>query len=942
MNHLHYKHYYLCFLLLCGLGYVQLSAQRITKKTLQIEDLTEWKEISQRAISNDGRWVVYTLDAEDSDPTTIVYDGRTGKEQRFERADDFRLSQNSEHLVFMIHPPEDTVKDMRRRKVKRTDLPGDTLGIYHLAKGELVKMADVKNFKLPEKWDDWVAYLTIESVSQDSTTKKGRPRKSGGSEHDFLVIRNLASGEQHTVEQVKEYVLARSGPQLALVTEGKDSTLLPGVYSYTPGEEKIRPLYRSKGTYKHLTFDEKGKQLAFVADLDTTETKVRPYGLYYYGSDQDSAEMVLASGTEIMERDWTISEHMRLRFSKDGNKLYFGLAPAPFLPDTALLKEEIPNVEVWSWTDQRLYTQQNVQLNRDKRQAYMAVLHTASGKLAALGSPSVPSIELGAEGNAAVALGSSNLNYQKMTSWEGSTYYDLYRIDVSTGKQEALDIVAKGNPSISPAGRYFYWYSGADTAWMAYQLADEQLRQLTSNELGIFYDELNDRPMHPSSYRLAGWMENDEAVIVYDRYDLWQIDPSGKKNAQRLTKGREAGKTYRYIRLDREERFIPAKAKVLVHVFNHQTKGDGYAWLDLTTGSLQNIQEGNYSLTSRPIKAEGAERYVYTKEDFRTFPDLLYGETLAGGKQISQANPQQDEYSWGDMELYEWTSLDGQELQGLLVKPDNFDPNKKYPLIVNFYERSSDGLYNHRAPQAHRSTINYSYYVSRGYVIFNPDIVYREGYPGESCYNAVMSGITSLLDLGFIDRERIGVQGHSWGGYQIAYLLTKTNMFRCAESGAPVVNMISAYGGIRWGSGMSRMFQYEHTQSRIGGTPWEYPLRYLENSPIFEADKIQTPVLILHNDNDGAVPWYQGIEFFTAMRRLNKKAWMLNYNDEPHWPLKLANRKDFQKRMSQFFDHYLMDNALPSWMERGVPAIEKGVNMGYEEAMETEMVEGKE
>ena len=464
---------------------------------------------------------------------------------------------------------------------------------------------------------------------------------------------------------------------------------------------------------------------------------------------------------------------------------------------------------------------------------------------------------------------------------------------------------------------------------MAYGVKDAQLRELTNNKVAVFYDELNDRPMHPTSYRTATWLAEDAGLIIYDRYDLWLTDPSGRQAIKRLTRGRETGITYRYIRLDPEKRFASPDDKLLLHLFNHRTKGQGYAHLDLSSGQIRVIEEGDYAVGRRPLKAKNAEKYVYTKEDFRTFPDLHYGSNLATGQKVSDANPQQSEFRWGTVELYEWISLDGQQLQGLLVKPDDFDPKKKYPMIVNFYERSTNGLYSHRAPQAHRSTINYSYYASRGYIIFNPDIPYRVGYPGESAYNAVMSGVTNLLSEGFIDRDRIGVQGHSWGGYQIAYMLTKTDLFRCAESGAPVVNMVSAYGGIRWGSGMSRMFQYERTQSRIGGTLWEYPLRYLENSPIFEIDKINTPVLIMHNDKDGAVPWYQGIEFFTAMRRLDKQAWMLNYNGEPHWPLKLANRKDFQRRMSQFFDHYLMEGTLPSWMKRGVPAIEKGILQGY-------------
>ncbi len=322
---------------------------------------------------------------------------------------------------------------------------------------------------------------------------------------------------------------------------------------------------------------------------------------------------------------------------------------------------------------------------------------------------------------------------------------------------------------------------------------------------------------------------------------------------------------------------------------------------------------------------------MFTKESYQDYPNISYSRNgLTNPKQISDVNPQQKEYNWGSIEIVSWTSTDGQVLEGMLVKPEDFDPNKKYPMIVNFYEQSSQGLHRHRTPTAGRSTINYPYYASRGYLIFNPDVPYNIGYPGESAYNSVVSGTLALIDKGFVDKDNIGLQGHSWGGYQIAHIITKTDLFKCAESGAPVVNMFSAYGGIRWRSGMSRMFQYEQTQSRIGGTIWDKPLRYLENSPIFFLDKVNTPVLILHNDHDGAVPWYQGIEFFVGMRRLGKPAWMLNYNDEPHWPLKLQNRQDFQLRMSQFFDYYLQGAPMPRWMAEGVPAVEKGLDQRLE------------
>lgn len=322
---------------------------------------------------------------------------------------------------------------------------------------------------------------------------------------------------------------------------------------------------------------------------------------------------------------------------------------------------------------------------------------------------------------------------------------------------------------------------------------------------------------------------------------------------------------------------------------------------------------------------------MFTRENFQVFPDLLLADSsFTGIKKISHANPWQDEYGWGTAKLFVWKNLNGLKNEGMLFFPPDFDPDKKYPLIVNFYERSSQDLHRHRAPEAHRSSINYTYYTNNGYVIFNPDISYTTGQPGEDCYNAVESGVDALLKLGYIDESRMALQGHSWGGYQVAYLLTKTGRFRCAEAGAPVVNMVSAYGGVRWESGMSRMFQYEKAQSRLGVTLWDDPSLYHKNSPVYHMHKVTTPVLIMHNDHDGSVPWEQGIEYYMALRRLGKEAWLLNYNGEPHWPVKWQNRLDFNIRMQQFFDFYLRQAPMPAWMKTGNTPLDKGILRMYD------------
>ena len=896
------------------------------QKVLDHSDFDRWKTITATQVSRDGRWVVYQIKPGEGDPVVVVRNTETGLDRTLERGAAPQLNTGGTHLVYRIQPALDSTRAMRRRKVDADKLPKDTLAIVTLASGAIEKIARIQDFKIPEEWDNWLAYQ-----ANPDTSSKAKPRKKD--QPLPLTLRHLPTGTSVVLEEVQAFEFSKKQPGLIAASAGKDSTIAPGIYRFDFTQQQFRPLFRRKGQYKQLAVAENGGQFAFLADLDTTKNQIRTFNLYYGNITADTAQLLTASNVKQLPKDWQISANGPVRFSSNGGRLYFGTAPAPMLPDTSILEDEVANLEVWSYTDPRMYTQQKVLLDREKKRSYQAMLNLSTKQALSLGNDTIPDVQIGDEGNSRYALGSNDAPYLVQTSWEGGpACRDLYIIDIQTGSKTLFAKSVCGSPAISPGGKYAYWFNSPQSKWEVLSLEDRKLYHPSGNLKVAFYDELNDVPDYPNAYGIGGWLPNDQALLAYDRYDIWKLDPKGMSAPVNLTNGRPQQITYRYINLDREERFVPVDQPILLHLFDDKDKGSGYARLDLKNNSLKTIEKGPYLVEERVVKAKNAATYVFSRENFQLFPDLLLAKSgdFTSAQRISDANPQQKEYAWGSIELVEWTSLDGQKLQGLLAKPAGFDPSRQYPMIVNFYERSSEGLHRYRGPEANRSQINYSFYTSRGYLVFNPDIPYRIGYPGESAYNAVVSGTTALIDKGFVDRSRIGIQGHSWGGYQIAHILTKTNMFRCAESGAPVVNMISAYGGIRWETGLVRQFQYEKTQSRIGGPIWEYPLRYLEISPVFSLDKIETPVLILANDADGAVPWYQGIEFFTGMRRLGKPAWMLNYNGEPHWPLKYANRKDFQRRMQQFFDHFLKDAPMPSWMQRGVPAIEKGIDWGWE------------
>ena len=465
---------------------------------------------------------------------------------------------------------------------------------------------------------------------------------------------------------------------------------------------------------------------------------------------------------------------------------------------------------------------------------------------------------------------------------------------------------------------------------MALDTATMESKVMSEGSEHSLVNELHDWPYGAGSYGSAGWTEDDAEFVMYDKYDLLARSFEGDLRNVSEGAGRATSTQLRYQNLDFDEPALPSSDDWLLRALNMDSMDGGYWEVDPRRGDAEPVlmSANQYRIYK---KAEDADVVLAARSSFREFPDLQVTDMdMKDWTRLSDANPQQADFSWGTSELVEWTSLDGEPLKGILYKPDGFDASNQYPMMVYFYEKSSTGLHRHIAPSAGGSSINYSFYVSRGYLLFVPDIPYKVGYPGESAMNAIMPGITSLIDQEFVDRTRIGVQGHSWGGYQIAYMVTQTNLFVAAEAGAPVSNMTSAYGGIRWASGMSRMFQYERTQSRIGGTLWNAQQRYIHNSPLFQADKVKTPVLMMHNDDDGAVPWYQGIEFFVALRRLGQPVWMLNYNGEGHGLSDLDARRDWQIRMQQFFDHYLIDAPAPVWLEEGVPALKKGKTMGFE------------
>ena len=814
----------------------ELAAQAPAKKPVSYDAYDGWKAIQGTKVSRDGAWLAYALVPQDGDGELVVRNLKSGAETRHARGKDPAITFDDRFIVFAIAPPKADVDKAKKDKKKPEDMPKSGLGILNLATGEVVTAERVKGFKLPEESGKYLAYLfekpekkdekkpdaearkepepKKEEPKADEKKKDKEKKKEPGTE---FIVRDLAAGTQASIAEVVEYVWPKDGGWLAYTVSSEAKTPeKDGVFARRMSDGATKVLLSGLGNYKGVAFDEKGSQLAFLSDKDTYKDDPATFKLYHWLPAAETVAEVATKATASMADGMAPSEHGKLEFSKDGTKLYFGYGriPAPPPPDEA---PEPVKVDLWHWKDPELQPMQKVRAEDEKKRSYRAVVHLKDKKLVALATPEVPTAVVSEDGSK--VLGSSNLPYRQLISWDMS-YSDYYMVSQADGSRQKFLEKIPFTATLSPGGNYVAWYDAAEHDWFVYRIADGKKVNLTGTLAVSFENETWDTPDLPSPYGLAGWTNGDTSVLLYDRYDLWEIKPDGS-GARMLTKGvgRAQQIVFRYLRLDPEEKFVDSTKPLMLRAMDDRSKATGFYRTTFTTGEPQQVSMFDKQVAF-VAKAKNADAVLITAQRFDEFPDLwLTNGSFESPAKVSGANPQQAGYVWGRSELIDYRNADGKMLRAILTKPENFDPARKYPLMVYIYEELTDALHRY-VPPAPGTSINVTRYVSNGYVVLQPDIVYEVGYPGESAFKCVIPAVQKVVDMGFIDPARIGIQGHSWGGYQITYLITRTDMFRAVQAGASVSNMVSAYGGIRWGTGMSRAFQYERTQSRIGGPPW--------------------------------------------------------------------------------------------------------------------------
>ena len=918
------------------------AAGAAADRPLTFEDLMRFKTISHPVISEGGGVVAYNADPDRGDGGVVVHVLANAKRYEIPLGSRPVISSDGRWVAATLEPgfAEREAAGDRKDDVKRG------MALLDVTSGRIVRAERVERFAFS---DDarWLAILHAPAEKAEAGKngkkkggtgrRKGQPTVGG-----VLTLRELLPARETEIPDVAGFTFDPASSVLvtAVAVPGGTGNALTVRRLADTALAATTVAESEHGRWGGFAWPRHGTTLAYLAAVEDGHGTAGPAELWVW--DPATGKARRAAGAASGGNGWTLPfGDNEVAWSRDGSLLFFGFKPEAMVEAEAAAArkdgEEAGNkddtsgkaadpydvkaildeaaVDVWHSEDPVINPQQKKMWKREVKQTYLAVFHPDTGAVVRLADEDLPQVSIPV--NPRLALATSDIPYRKETTWNGR-YHDLYVVSLADGARTKLATHLTGRgATLSPDGRFVAYFDKG--GWHLFATATGETRDLTA-ALGVPFDDVDhDTPSPAPAYGAAGWVGDGEAVLLYDQYDVWQV-PTVRGEPVMLTagEGRKTDVTFRVVAQDPEAPSFAGGEPLLLTAYHNDAKNYGfYAAVTGRAGVRRLIDEKkHFRFVAR---AKHADRILYTRESYTEFPDLWVTDAAFGSpRKISDLGRQTDGFGWGSAELVHWASMDGTPLDGVLIKPAGYAPGTRVPVVVYFYERMSQRLYDFNEPVVnHRPS--FPLYAGAGYAIFLPDVVFETGRPGLSAMKCVVPGVQKLVDMGVADPKAVGLHGHSWGGYETAYMVTQTDMFAAAIAGAPVSNMTSAYGGIRWGSGMARQFQYERTQSRIGGSLWEYPLRYIENSPLFFADYVHTPLLIEFGDEDDAVPWYQGIELYLALRRLGKSCIMLEYRNEPHHVKRYADKLDYAIRMKEYLDHYLKGAPAPAWMTEGVP-----------------------
>ncbi len=884
-------------------------------KVLQLEDYSRWKRIVSTGISADGEWFTYGLRPNGGDDTLFVKKMASATaefEYRIPFASAPSFSSDSKWVVYLISPSKKASEKLRksRKKVFRT------AELRNLASGETVRFKRARSMRFSE--DGKFLAVSLDKTQNDKSKHNGQD----------LILVDLTSMSTMNFGNVNDYAFNKSSGHLAYTVDAAEM-VGNGLYVYDLKAGVLRNLDSDRKKYSSLIWDDaaafkkdwaaKGSQLAVLKgeEADTLEQRINTLMVVSNVNQSPVKSELQASEASNFPNDFVISEKGRLQFSNDGSFVLFGIKEQE--KKVRLGKDTVANLDVFHWNDETINSVQRRRANRNRNFTYWASFQFGNGRFTRLTDDSMR--ELLVSRSSDYWIGRNPKPYINDVNW-GISPADLYRVDLKTGQRQEIVKLVKRPMGYSPDGRYYALQK--DSAIHVVDISSNKLTNI-SDAAGVQFMNLDHPyPHEKPPFGVAGWTKDGKSIILNHKYDLWSLRLDGS-GGQDIIKGmgNQEEIRFRYTSVDFDEPYIDTEEPMLLSAYSEWTKKSGYYRLAVGKKPKELIFD-DYAF-GRVRKAKNADKLIFTRESFVEFPDYHVSDmSFKKTARLTDANPQQAEYKWGSKVLIDYTNSKGDKLQGTLTLPPGYEKGKKYPMVVYFYEKMSDRHHRYYMPgyddRPHGST-----YASNGYLFFQPDNVYEEGRPGTSALDCITSATQKVIDLGYADPERIGLQGHSWGGYQSSFILTQTDMFKCVVTGAPPTDLESFYNNVYGNSGTNHTGIMEIGQVRMGRgvTPWSHREIYQRENPMFHAPNIKVPFMILHGTADGAVDWTQGLEFYNAARRLGKEVIFLSYPGEPHHLRREANQKDFQIRMKQYFDHYLMDKEAPKWMRDGIPHLEK-------------------
>lgn len=914
-------------------------------KPMELKDILTWKRIQSPVVSPDGEWLAYVLAPNEGDSEVIVRKVKDTKDTKFPAGElppaagfapvigantpNLAFSEDSKFVAFTVYPSQ---KEAKRLKKDRKPLV-NKVTLVELATGKKTEFERTRRFAFNGKRGGWLAVLRTPAEGQ----------KWQGSD---LLLTELATGDQLNIGNTGDFAFDKKGDWLAFAIDAQDM-VGNGVQLRNMATGSVMPLDSAKAIYKSLTWTEAGDALAVLRGVEDKAFEDKLYTAIGFTSINGTAPVKTVFDPRkdtTFPAGMTVSPNRPASWTKDLTALTFGIhevkakkkdaakkedeakkdepkkdeapVPRPTPPSAAADDKERADLVLWHWLDKRLQPQQQVQEQMDKNFSYTSIYRVADKKFLRLTDDSLRQVAIPEPH--VWGIGTDVSKYELQGSLNGQRFSDIYAVNLTTGERKLLLEKTRYYYGASPDGRKIAYYD--DGHFFLKDIATGETRNVTKPVTAtVFWNQEDDHNIAKPPTQFLGWTKDSSAILVTDNWDMWTAPWNGKP-ANLTINGKKDKIRYRSrFRFDPDEKGVDLTAPVYLSVYGEWTKKSGIARLDPGAKAPKQLLWDD-ALFNTLVKARNTDTYFYTRETGVEYPDFLLASnaSLEAGTRITDANPQQKEKAWSPgVKLIDYTSTKGDKLQGALYLPANYEPGKKYPTVVYIYEKLSQGANAYAQPTS--NGFNKSVYTSNGYAVFMPDITYKLNDPGMSAVWCILPGLDAAIATGVVDPAKVGLHGHSWGGYQTAFMVTQTDKFKAAIAGAPLTDMISMYSSIYWNTGSANQPIFESSQGRFTSSYLDNMEAYVRNSPIFHAMKVKTPLIILHNDKDGAVDFTQGIEYYNTLRRLQKQVIMLQYKGENHGLRVPANQKDYTVRMKEFFDHHLKGAPAPDWMKEGVP-----------------------